>query len=145
VIRLTQAPFEPGAEIAAFAAGRAASGAIASFVGLCRGEAGAPVLELEAYEAFAQAEIGSFVDAAAARFVLHDALIVHRLGVIAGGEPIVLVATAAAHRREAFAACDYLMDYLKSRAPLWKKEFGPAGPRWVEPTGGDLADLARWE
>jgi molybdopterin synthase catalytic subunit len=82
---------------------------------------------------------------ATARFSLHDVLIVHRYGPIATGEPIVLVATASAHRREAFEACDYLMDYLKSRAPFWKKEHGPAGDRWVEPTARDLDDLARWD
>lgn len=145
MIRLSAEPFDPSAELSSFTHGRTASGAIASFIGLARGEAGSPVLELEAYRAFAEAEIGRFVDAACQRFVLHQALVIHRLGVVAGGEPIVLVATAAAHRREAFQACDYLMDYLKSRAPFWKREFGPAGPRWVEPTGADLADLARWE
>ena len=85
------------------------------------------------------------VEAATARFSLHDALVIHRHGAIAPGEPIVMVATASAHRREAFEACDYLMDYLKSRAPFWKKEHGPAGARWVEPTERDLDDLARWE
>jgi len=84
-------------------------------------------------------------ETAAARFSLDDVLIVHRHGPIAPGEPIVMVATASAHRREAFEACDYLMDYLKSRAPFWKKEHGPAGPRWVEPTARDLDDIARWE
>ncbi|HEY5105937.1 MAG TPA: molybdenum cofactor biosynthesis protein MoaE, partial [Caulobacteraceae bacterium] len=90
-------------------------------------------------------EIGRFAGEAMTRFGLDDVAIVHRFGVIAPGEPIVLVMTAAAHRREAFEACDYLMDYLKSRAPLWKKEHGPAGARWVEPTSRDLADIARWD
>ena len=144
-VRLTTEAFDPGAELTAFCAGRTESGAVASFIGIARGDAGATTaLELEAYPGFTEAEIGRFAETAVARFSLHDVLIVHRLGPIAPGEPIVMVATASAHRREAFEACDYLMDYLKSRAPLWKREFGPDGGRWVEPTEGDLADLARW-
>jgi molybdopterin synthase catalytic subunit len=145
-VRLTLEPFEPGAALTRFCAGRTESGAVASFVGIARADAGATTaLELEAYPGFTEAEIGRRVEAATARFALHDALVIHRHGPIAPGEAIVLVATAAAHRREAFDACDYLMDYLKSRAPFWKKEHGPAGARWVEPTARDLDDLARWE
>jgi molybdopterin synthase catalytic subunit len=146
MIRLTNEPFEPGAELTKFCAGRTESGAVASFVGIARGEGGqATALELEAYPGFTDAEIASMADAASARFSLHDVLIIHRYGAIAPGEPIVLVAVAAAHRREAFEACDQLMDYLKSRAPFWKKEHGPAGARWVEPTARDLEDAARWD
>ena len=146
MIKLTTEPFEPGAELTAFCAGRTESGAVASFVGIARGDAGqTTALELEAYPGFTDLEIGRIADVASVRFSLHDVLIVHRHGAIAPGEPIVLVATASAHRREAFEACDYLMDYLKSRAPFWKKEHGPAGPRWVEPTARDLDDLARWD
>jgi molybdopterin synthase catalytic subunit len=146
VIRLTTEPFDPGAELTAFCAGRTESGAVASFVGIARGEGGqATALELEAYPGFTEVEIGKMVDAATQRFSLHDALVVHRHGPIAPGEPIVMVATASSHRREAFEACDYLMDYLKSRAPFWKKEHGPAGARWVEPTARDLDDIARWD
>ena len=85
------------------------------------------------------------IETARTRFHLNDASVIHRIGAIAPGEAIVLVLTAAAHRREAFEACDFLMDYLKSRAPLWKKEHGPAGPRWVEPTSRDRAYAARWD
>ncbi len=146
MIRLTDAPFDPGAELTAFCAGRTETGAVASFLGLARGEAGAATaLELEAYPAFTAAEISRIVEAAIARFGLHEARVVHRVGAIAPGEAIVLVLTAGAHRREAFEACDFLMDYLKSRAPLWKKEHGPAGPRWIEPTARDHADAARWD
>jgi molybdopterin synthase catalytic subunit len=146
MIRLVTEPFDPGAELTAFCAGRTESGAVASFVGIARGEAGAATtLELEAYPGFTEREIERMAAAAAARFSLHDALIIHRHGAIAPGEAIVLVATAAAHRREAFEACDYLMDYLKSRAPFWKKEYGPQGARWVEPTQRDLDDIARWD
>ena len=146
MIRLTTTPFEPGAELTGFCASRTESGAVASFVGIARADAGqTTALELEAYPGFTEVEIARFAEAAAARFSLHDVLVVHRHGRIAPGEPIVLVATAAAHRREAFEACDYLMDYLKSRAPFWKKEHGPAGARWVEPTARDLDDIARWD
>jgi len=146
MIRLTTSPFEPGAELTAFCAGRSESGAVASFVGIARGEGGAATaLELEAYPGFTEAEIGKMAAAATARFALHDVLVIHRHGAIAPGEPIVMVACASAHRREAFEACDFLMDYLKSRAPFWKKEHGPGGARWVEPTQRDLDDLARWD
>ena len=146
MIRLTEAGFDPGAELSAFCAGRTESGAVASFVGIARGEGGdATALELQAYPGFTEGEIGRMVEAAMTRFDLHDALVIHRHGPIAPGEPIVMVATASAHRREAFEACDYLMDYLKSRAPFWKKEHGPGGARWVEPTERDLDDLARWD
>jgi molybdopterin synthase catalytic subunit len=146
MIRLTTQPFEPGAELTAFCAGRSETGAVASFVGIARGEAGqATALELEAYPGFTDAEIGRIIETATARFALQDVLVIHRHGEIAPGEAIVLVLTAAAHRREAFEACDFLMDYLKSQAPFWKKEHGPGGARWVEPTDRDLADIRRWD
>ena len=146
MIRLLAAAFDPGAELTGFCAGRTESGAVASFVGIARGEDGATTaLELQAYPGFTEAEIERFAQVASARFSLHDLLILHRHGAIAPGEAIVMVAAAAAHRREAFEACDYLMDYLKSRAPFWKREHGPGGARWVEPTARDLDDLARWE
>jgi molybdopterin synthase catalytic subunit len=145
MIRLVSQTFDPGAELNVFSAGRLAAGAVASFLGLARGGADQAVaLELEAYPGFTEATIAEFVAAAIARFALTDAAVIHRVGPIPPGEPIVLVLTAAPHRREAFLACDYLMDYLKSRAPLWKKEHGPAGARWVEPTARDAADLGRW-
>ena len=145
-VRLTAERFDPAAELGRFCEGRAESGAVASFVGIARGEKGrTAALELEAYPGFTEAEIERFAAAATERFSLHDVLVVHRHGPIAPGEPIVMVATASAHRREAFEACDYLMDYLKSRAPFWKKEHGKAGARWVEPTARDLDDLARWD
>ncbi|MBA3810709.1 MAG: molybdenum cofactor biosynthesis protein MoaE [Caulobacteraceae bacterium] len=146
MIRLTDQPFDPGAELTRFCQGRNRTGAVASFVGLARGDDGeAAVLELEAYPGFTQGEVGKMAAAAAARFDLHEVTIIHRIGAIGVGDAIVLVLTAAAHRREAFDACDFLMDYLKSRAPLWKKEHGPEGSRWVEPTARDMADVQRWE
>lgn len=145
-IRLSDQAFEPGAELTRFCAGRSETGAVASFVGIARGERGqATALELEAYPGFTEAQIGEIAEAAVTRFGLHDFAILHRVGRIAPGEAIVFVATASAHRRAALEACDHLMDYLKSRAPFWKKEHGPDGERWVEPTARDLADAARWD
>jgi molybdopterin synthase catalytic subunit len=144
-VRLTEAPFDPGAELTAFSANRTETGAVATFTGLARAEAGATsILELEAYPGFTEAEIGRIADEARVRWALHDLAILHRIGRIAPGEPIVFVATAAAHRRAAFESCDFLMDYLKSRAPFWKKEHGPDGDRWIEPTAQDHADRERW-
>jgi len=146
MITLTDQAFDPGAELNRFRQGRTESGAVASFLGLARGRAGQPtVLDLEAYPGFTEGEIGKIAAQALARFALHDVHIVHRTGSISPGEAIVLVLTAAAHRRQAFEACDFLMDYLKSRAPLWKKEHGEAGASWVEPTERDLADARRWD
>ena len=146
MIALTNQPFDPGALLAAFARDRRETGAIATFTGLARAEQGqAHVLELEAYPGFTEAAIGKIAETARSRFELDDFLITHRVGRIEPGEPIVFVATAASHRRAAFEACDFLMDYLKSRAPFWKKEHGPDGARWIEPRPEDHADAARWD
>jgi molybdopterin synthase catalytic subunit len=146
MIQLTFDPFEPGALLTEFCRDRREVGAVATFTGLARAEAGSTtILELEAYPGFTEAEIGKIAGQAKVRFSLDDVLIRHRVGRIAPGEPVVFVATAARHRREAFEACDFLMDYLKSKAPFWKKEHGPDGARWVEPRPQDHADLARWE
>ncbi|AZS19479.1 MULTISPECIES: molybdenum cofactor biosynthesis protein MoaE [unclassified Caulobacter] len=146
IITLTDQPFEPGALVTAFCAHREETGAVATFVGLARAEKGATTaLELEAYPGFTDSAISAIAQAAVTRFTLQDVHIVHRVGRISPGEAIVFVATAAAHRREAFEACDHLMDYLKSRAPFWKKEHGPDGPRWIEPTARDRTDAQRWD
>ena len=145
MIRLTEAPFDAGALLSQFARGRTETGAVATFTGIARAEQGSTtILELEAYPGFTEAEIGRIADEARERFALHDVAILHRVGRIAPGEPIVFVATAAVHRRAAFEACDFLMDYLKSKAPFWKKEHGPEGDRWIEPTAQDHADRERW-
>ena len=145
-IRLTFDPFDPGAQLSAFCKDRKEVGAVATFTGLARAEAGATtILELEAYPGFTEARIGEIAAQAKVRFDLDDLAILHRVGKIGPGEPVVFVATAARHRRAAFEACDFLMDYLKSRAPFWKKETGPAGARWIEPRAQDHADIARWE
>ncbi|MDB5417075.1 MAG: molybdopterin converting factor, subunit 2 [Phenylobacterium sp.] len=146
MIALSEAPFDPGALLSEFAKGRSEVGAIATFTGLARAERGEAVtLELEAYPGFTEAEIGKIAEQARTRFALDDLMVRHRVGKIAPGEPIVFVATAAKHRRAAFEACDFLMDYLKSRAPFWKKEHGPGGARWIEPRAEDHADVARWD
>jgi molybdopterin synthase catalytic subunit len=146
MIRLTDQEFDPGALLSDFCRGRAETGAVATFTGLARAEQGQTrTLELEAYPGFTEKAIGEIAQQARARFSLDDFAIVHRVGQIAPGEAIVFVATAAAHRRAAFEACDFLMDYLKSRAPFWKKETGPGGARWIEPRAQDHADIARWE
>ena len=146
MIRLQAEPFEPGALLTEFCAGRSETGAVVSFTGLTRaGEGEVERLELEAYPGFTEAEIDRIAEMARTRFHLQDLVIIHRIGEIAPGEAIVFVATAAAHRREAFEAADHLMDYLKSRAPFWKKEHGPNGARWIEPTERDQADAARWD
>ena len=116
-----------------------------SFTGLVRADDGVEALELEAYPGFIEPAIERIIDGAVERFGLDDALAVHRIGRIAPGQPVVFVAAAARHRRAAFEGADYLMDYLKSRAPFWKKSHEASGARWIEPTPRDQADLARWE
>jgi molybdopterin synthase catalytic subunit len=146
MIRLTDEPFEPAPLLETFSQGRRETGAIVSFTGLARAEHEAvESLELEAYPGFTEAAIHEIAQEAQVRFDLHGWLIVHRVGKIAPGEAIVFVATAATHRRAAFEAADFLMDYLKSRAPFWKKSFGPEGERWIEPSTRDYEDAARWD
>jgi molybdopterin synthase catalytic subunit len=146
VVRLQDEPFDPGALLSGFCRDRGETGAVVSFTGIARAGAGAVTrLELEAYPGFTDAEIERIAETARARFSLHDVMIVHRIGEIEPGEAIVFVAAAAAHRREAFEAADHLMDYLKSRAPFWKREHGPEGSRWIEPTERDLSDAKRWD
>ena len=145
-VRLQTQPLRPGELLDAFAAGRRETGAIVSFTGLMRAENGAAdTLHLDAYPGFTEAEIARTEAQAQARFGLQDSLIAHRHGAIAPGEAIVFVAAAAAHRRAAFEAADHVMDYLKSRAPFWKRSSGPSGGRWIEPTAQDFKDAARWD
>jgi molybdopterin synthase catalytic subunit len=145
-VRLTFDPFDPGALLTEFCRDRKEVGAVATFTGLARAEEGATTsLELEAYPGFTEARIEEIAAQARVRFELDDVEIVHRVGRIGPGEPVVFVATAARHRRAAFEACDFLMDYLKSKAPFWKKEHGPDGERWIEPRPQDHADVARWD
>jgi molybdopterin synthase catalytic subunit len=146
MLRLAADPFDPGALLTEFAKGRTETGAVVSFTGLARAEeGGVDALELEAYEGFTDAAIEVMAAETRLRFQLHDLLVVHRIGRIAPGEAIVFVATAAAHRRAAFEAADQLMDYLKSRAPFWKKSWSRDGARWIEPRPQDYEDAARWD
>lgn len=146
--RLATGAFSPERDLVRFRAGAAEIGAVASFVGLARGRSrsGAPVtgLFLDHHPRLTLASLEDIAGAAAARFALGRALIVHRCGAIAPGEPIVLAAAAAPHRRAAFDAVDYMMDRLKSDALFWKREDGPDGSNWIEPTERDRKDLSRW-
>jgi len=146
MIVLTPDAIDPGALLGDFCSGRTMTGAVASFTGLVRDEGGeAQALELEAYAGFAEGQIEAFAAGAMERFGLQEVWIVHRTGRVEVGEPVVFVACAAAHRRAALEACDQIMDYLKSRAPFWKKSHGPDGAQWIEPTAQDLADAKRWD
>lgn len=147
-VRLLDGPFDPAAELAAFTALAAGAGAIVSFTGLARGAdrdgAALTALVLESYRSVTLRSMEAIAAAARARFAIGPSRVLHRTGRILPGEAIVFVATAAAHRRAAFEAADYLMDRLKSEAVFWKREEGAAGARWIEPTAADAADLARW-
>lgn len=140
---VTDRPFSPETELASFA--HADAGALASFVGYCRPSAhGARVdkLVLEHYPGFTEAEIARMAEEVRQRHELLDLLAIHRVGEIAPGEAIVLVAALSAHRAAAFAAVSELMDRLKTDAPIWKQEVGPDGARWIEPTSEDRARRA---
>ena len=144
-VRLTSSPFDPGALLSGFASGRSEVGAVVSFTGLCRSAPGLIALELEAYPGFTEAVIRGVAQTTVSEHDLLDLEVIHRVGRIAVGEPIVWVAAAAAHRRAAFLGCDRMMDFLKSKAPFWKREHRRGGgSRWIEPTAQDHADVARW-
>ena len=137
---IMESPFDPQAETAAFVAGRVEAGALVSFVGYCRdSSAGKAVAELaiDHYGGFTEKEIARLADDVRNRYDILDGLVVHRVGRMAPGDAIVLVAILSRHRAAAFEAASALMDYLKTDAPLWKKETGPEGARWVEPSEED--------
>lgn len=144
-VRITSTAFDPQVETAAFAAGRPEMGALASFVGLCRDRHDGRVVDelfLDQYPGFTRAEIQRICEEIARRFGCPDILVIHRVGRITPGEAIVLVAALSQHRNNAFEAVRVLMDYLKTDAPLWKREAGPDGLRWIEPRAEDLARRA---
>ena len=146
-IRIQQADFDVAQEIAVLTKGRTDIGAVVTFSGICRGsENGEPIaaLTLEHYPGMAEAEIGRHADEALARWPLQGLTIVHRFGRIAPGENIVLVVTASSHRQAAFEAAEFLMDYLKTNAPFWKREESEKGTSWVEARDHDDAATARW-
>src|SRR5215813_12268864 len=146
-IRLQSADFDVGAEAALLTRGRKDIGAVVTFTGICRGdEAGAPVaaLTLEHYPGMAEAEISRHVAEAEARWPLLGVIVIHRYGRLLPGDNIVLVVTAASHRGDAFAAAEFLMDYLKTRAPFWKKVERPDSASWVDAKSTDDAAADRW-
>lgn len=146
-VRLQREPFDAAGEAAALRRGRTDIGAVVTFTGVCRGdESGEPIaaLTLEHYPGMAEAEIARHVEAAASRWSLFGATVIHRYGRIAPGEDIVLVVTASSHRHDAFAAAEFLMDYLKTRAPFWKRVERPFGGFWVDAKSSDDAAADRW-
>ncbi|MCA1661266.1 MAG: molybdenum cofactor biosynthesis protein MoaE [Novosphingobium sp.] len=146
-VRLLEASFDPAAELARFAAAHPQAGGIASFLGQVRAKSGeGAVLELEltAYPRLTLPGIELLATEAMRRWPIDGLLILHRVGSLTPGEPIVLVVAAARHRRDAFLAADFAMDHLKSEAWFWKRERTAAGWRWVAPRAADHADRARW-
>lgn len=147
-ILVEETDFDPGAEIAALHAGQPKVGAVASFVGLVRdineGDA-ISTLTLEHYPAMTEKSLRGIVDEAMGRWSLLDVTVIHRVGCLKPLDRIVFVGVASAHRGDAFAACEFIMDFLKTRAPFWKKEGTPQGDRWVEARVADDQAAARWK
>jgi len=146
-VRVQTGDFDIAREIAALRAGDARVGAVAAFVGLVRDindAAAVSTLTLEHYPGMTEKALARIVDEAKSRWNVYDALVIHRVGELKPTDQIVLVVVTGAHRGEAFAACEFIMDYLKTRAPFWKKEQTPAGERWVEARASDDEKAARW-
>jgi molybdopterin synthase catalytic subunit len=146
-VSIQEHDFDLGAEVAALRAGDGGVGAVAAFIGTVRDRndgSAVRALELEHYPGMTEAAIEAMIDEAVRRFSIRAARVVHRVGALDPSAQIVLVAVTAAHRGEAFQACEFLMDYLKTQAPFWKKETGPDGARWVDARVADDAALARW-
>ncbi|MCC1491048.1 molybdenum cofactor biosynthesis protein MoaE [Cognatishimia sp. F0-27] len=145
-IVVQETPFDFAAEADAFARGRDDLGAVVTFTGVVRAGDGGDlsVMEIEHYPGMTQKALEEIAGQAVARWSLGDALVIHRYGRLAPGERIMMVATAARHRKDAFEAAEFLMDYLKSRAPFWKKEFGAQGASWVAAKDEDEDALTRW-
>ena len=144
-VRVQSDPFDAGAELNGFAADRPDVGAVVSFTGVVRNrDGGLSAMQIEHYPGMTERAIGAIVTEAMGRWALADALVIHRYGLLPLGAPIMMVATASAHRGDAFAAAEFLMDYLKSRAPFWKKEVMADGAKWVAALDADEASLKRW-
>ncbi len=148
-VRIQHADFDLGTEVAALRAEDAAVGAVASFIGTVRDRNGGgagevSAMELEHYPGMTEKAIEAMIDEARRRFDIRGARVVHRVGLLQPGAQIVLVAVTSAHRGQAFGACEFLMDYLKTQAPFWKKETTAEGARWVDARVADDAALARW-
>ena len=147
-VRVQQEDFDAGAEIARLRANNPKIGAVASFIGIVRDlNEGAAVgsITLEHYPGMTDKALTSIAEQAKARWNLLDVLIIHRIGTLAPTDQIVLVVTASSHRGDAFAACQYVMDYLKTDAPFWKKEVTAEGTRWVDARDSDADARARWK
>ena len=146
-IRLQREDFDAAAETAALTRGRGDVGAVVTFTGICRGaEDGEPIaaLILEHYPGMAETEIARHVEEAESRWPLIGVTVIHRYGRLAPGDNIVLVVTASSHRQAAFAAAEFLMDYLKTRAPFWKQVERAGATEWIEAKGTDAAAAERW-
>ena len=147
-VDIRQADFNLGEEVARLRAGDGGTGAVVTFVGTVRDrhaeQGGISALELEHYPGMTEQAIEAMIDAAHQRFDIRAARVVHRVGPLKPLDQIVLVAVTSAHRGEAFRACEFLMDYLKTQAPFWKKETTPEGSRWVDARVSDDEALARW-
>lgn len=148
MIRVQQMPFDAGTEQRQLLEGRSDVGAVVSFTGLVRDFNERPdvnALTLEHYPGMTEAALGEIVAEAESRWPLQGVRVIHRVGRLSPGDPIVLVVVASAHRRAAFEACDFIMDYLKTRAPFWKKEHSITGDYWVAERESDHRDASRWE
>lgn len=143
-VRLLEQSFDPAAELAAFSSAQPEAGGIASFLGQVRSGGGVEALELRHYGPLTLPGMQALAEEAQRRWPLDGLLIVHRSGLMHPGDPIVLVAAASRHRRDAFAAAEFAMDHLKSESWFWKREKVDGVWRWVEPREVDFADLARW-
>ncbi len=146
-VRIQHEDFDVGAEIAALRTGRAEIGAVATFIGVCRDRnEGATVatMTLEHYPGMTEKSIKKIIDEALARWRIVDATVIHRVGELRPTDQIVLVVVIGGHRGDAFAACEFIMDYLKTQAPFWKKEQTPGGDRWVDARVTDDDAAARW-
>jgi molybdopterin synthase catalytic subunit len=144
-VRVQEAPFDLAAESAALTAGRTDVGGLASFVGICRADDGLAALVLEHYPGMTERAIARIAAEACRRWPLSGCSVVHRVGRLRPGEPIVLVLTASSHRAAALESCAFLIDWLKTGAPFWKREeFAGGGERWVEAKAEDDAAAARW-
>ena len=143
-VRLLEAGFDPAAELAAFTAGHPQSGGLVSFLGQVRADDRVEALELSHYAPLTLPGMETLGETTLARWALDGLLILHRSGRMVPGEPIVLVAAAARHRRDAFEGADYAMDHLKSDTWFWKRELRGGEWSWIEPRAEDHADLARW-
>ena len=146
-IAIRHEDFDAGAEARALSEGNASVGAVASFVGLVRERnegSAVSTMTLEHYPGMTEKAIAGIIDQAKGRWEVIDCTVIHRIGELRPSEQIVLVAVASGHRGDAFAACEFIMDYLKTRAPFWKKETTPEGTRWVDARTSDDAAAARW-